>query len=335
MAVTSTQAEALASKRYRTLLSFVRKNGSIFLIYGFILIIAGTAAVYSDTFRTASNFANILRQSIILGLIAIGQSMVVLTGGMDMSVDMIARMVALVVATLFATYESDPSLILPMLLLGMVLGTLLGSINGALITRTHANPFIITFGMASILRGIDLAIANTPVRGVPTPYLRIYDAKIGIVAVNVIVMGFIWFAVWVFSTRTKLGRSLFAVGGSERVAQLSAIPINRTLVAAYAMSGFFAALAGLFVLARMGVGDPNTAEGMTFQSVVAVAVGGISLYGGRGSLIGTLGGVLLLTMLSNVFNLMQVNIYYQQLLLGLVVLIAVAAYRSPRSVRPG
>jgi ribose transport system permease protein len=85
----------------------------------------------------------------------------------------------------------------------------------------------------------------------------------------------------------------------------------------------------------MGVGDPSTAEGMTFQSIVAVAVGGISLYGGKGSLIGTLGGVLLLSMLSNVFNLMQVNIYYQQLLLGLVVLIAVAAYRSTRSARPG
>jgi ribose transport system permease protein len=335
MAVTPVERRARFSPFFTQRLGFVRKNASIFLIYGFIILIAGIAAIYSDTFRTASNMANILRQSIILGLIAIGQSMVVLTGGMDISIDMIARTVAVVVATLFATFESDSTLIVPLLFLGMAVGVILGGLNGVLITRTHANPFIITFGMASILRGVNLAIATTPIRGIPSSYLRIYDAKIGIVAINVIVMGFVWFAVWLFSTRTRLGRSLFAIGGSERVAQLSAIRVNRTLVSAYVLSGFFAALAGLFVLARMGVGDPSTAEGMTFQSIVAVAVGGISLYGGKGSLIGTLGGVLLLSMLSNVFNLMQVNIYYQQLLLGLVVLIAVAAYRSTRSVRPG
>jgi ribose transport system permease protein len=260
---------------------------------------------------------------------------VILTGGMDISIDMIARTVALVIATLFATYESDPNLIIPFILLGIFIGVILGGVNGLLITRTHANPFIITFGVAFILRGVNLAIATTPIRGIPGDYLRIYDTKLGLVAVNVIVMAIIWFLVWLFLTRTRLGRALYAVGGSERIARLSAIRINRTLVWAYVLSGFFASLAGLFVLSRMGVGDPSTAEGMTFQSIVAVAVGGISLYGGKGSIIGTLGGVLLITMLSNVFNLMQVNIYYQQLLLGLVILIAVAAYRSPRSVRSG
>ena len=335
MAVTFEEANASVTTRSNRLMVFVRKNGSIFLIYGIIILIAGAAAIYSENFRTPSNMANILRQSIILGLLAIGQSLVILTGGMDISIDMMARTVALVIATLFATYESDPGLILPLILLGVAIGVVLGGMNGLLITRTHANPFIITFGIAFILRGVNLAISTTPIRGVPSEFLRIYDTKVGIIAVNVIVMALIWFLVWLFTTRTSLGRALYAVGGSERIARLSAIRINRTLVWAYVLSGFFASLAGLFVLSRMGVGDPGTAEGMTFQSIVAVAVGGISLYGGRGSIIGTLGGVLLLTILSNVFNLMQVNIYYQQLLLGLVVLIAVAAYRSPRTVRSG
>jgi ribose/xylose/arabinose/galactoside ABC-type transport system permease subunit len=122
------------------------------------------------------------------------------------------------------------------------------------------------------------------------------------------------------------------VGGSERVARLSAIKINWSLIMAYVFCAACAALAGLFILARTGVGDPNTAEGLDFQSVVAVALGGISLYGGKGSLLGSLGGVLLLAMISNVFSLLQVNIYYQQLLLGLVVLLAVAIYKSPRSL---
>lgn len=308
--------------------SFLRNNASVILIYAFVFLIAGIASIYAENFRTPSNLLNILRQSIILGLIAIGQSLVVLTGGMDISMDMVARTVALIVATLFAASQGEPWMIVPLVALGLLIGAALGGMNGFLITRTHANPFIITFGIASVLRGINLAIATTPIRGIPTQYQSIYTAKIGIVPVSVIGMALIWFLVYLFTTRTSLGRQLFAVGGSERVAQLSGIRVNRTLVTTYILASVFASAAGLFFLARTGVGDPSTAEGMTFQSVVAVAVGGISLYGGRGSIVGTLGGVLLLSLLSNVFNLMQVNIFYQQLLLGLVVLIAVAAYKS-------
>lgn len=331
MAVTYERSGADTNLRLRQWLAIVRNNASILLIYGLIILVAGVAATMAPNFRSLSNMVNIFRQSIILGLIAIGQSVVVLTGGADMSVAQIARIVALVVATIFNLNNSNPGLILPLVLLGIGIGVLLGTMNGLIITRTHANPFIITFGVANILRGVNLAIATTPIRGIPPAYLRIYDAKIGIVPVNVIVMALVWLAAWLFTTRSRSGRALFAVGGSERVARLSAIRVNRTLVMAYVFSAFCASLAGLFILARTGVGDPGTAEGMDFQSIVAVALGGISLYGGKGSLIGTLGGVLLLAMVSNVFNLMQVNIYYQQLLLGLIVLIAVAAYKSPRS----
>jgi ribose/xylose/arabinose/galactoside ABC-type transport system permease subunit len=129
----------------------------------------------------------------------------------------------------------------------MIIGVALGSINGLLITRTHANPFIITFGIASILRGVSLAIATTPIRGIPKPYLRIYDAKIGIVPINVIVMVLIWIAAWLFLNRSRLGRAVYAVGGSERVARLSAIRVNRTLMAAYMFSAFCASVAGRFI----------------------------------------------------------------------------------------
>ena len=331
MAVAQASTSSGAAPRSKKWVKFLRNNASLLLIYGLILIVGLYAATQAENFRTMSNMANILRQTILLGMIAIGQSVVILTGGIDFSVAMIARVVALTVATIFAAQNSNPALIVPLILLGLVVGGALGGINGLLITRTHANPFIITFGIANILRGVSLAIATTPIRGIPKPYLRIYDAKIGIVPVNVIVMVLIWIAAWVFLNRSRLGRALYAVGGSERVARLSAIRVNRTLMAAYMFSAFCAAVAGLFILSRSGVGDPITAEGMDFQSVVAVALGGISLYGGRGSLWGTLGGVLLLTMMSNVFNILQVNIYVQQLFLGLIVLIAVAAYKSPRS----
>jgi len=331
MAVAQASTSSGAAPRSKKWVKFLRNNASLLLIYGLILIVGLYAASQAENFRTMSNMANILRQTILLGMIAIGQRVVILTGGIDFSVAMIARVVALTVATIFAAQNSNPALIVPLILLGLVLGVGLGGINGLLITRTHANPFIITFGIANILRGVSLAIATTPIRGIPKAYLRIYDAKIGIIPVNVIVMALIWIAAWIFLNRSRLGRAVYAVGGSERVAQLSAIRVNRTLMAAYMFSAFCASVAALFILSRSGVGDPITAEGMDFQSVVAVALGGISLYGGRGSIWGTLGGVLLLTMMSNVFNILQVNIYVQQLFLGLIVLIAVAAYKSPRS----
>jgi len=329
MAITFDSIRAGADSRSQWL-AFVRNNATVLLIYFFILVLMVIASVFSDRFLTASNMVNILRQSIVLGLFAIGQSFVLLTGGMDISVEMVGRLVGLIVATIFAAYDGNPVMILPMLVLGIAIGAVMGALNGFLITRTHAVPFIITFGVAFILRGINLAISTTPIRGIPDAYLSIYDAKIGIVPVNVIVMALIWIAIWLFATRGRLGRGIYAAGGSERIARLSGIRVRQKVVWAYVLSSVFAALAGLFLLARTGVGDPSAAEGMTFQSIVAAAIGGISLYGGRGSIFGTLGGVLLLTLLTNFFNLMQVNIFYQQLLLGAIVLVAVAAYKTKR-----
>jgi ribose transport system permease protein len=317
--------------KWAKIAAYLRNNASIVLIYGIILVLAIGAGAFTEKFQNPSNLVNILRQSIVIGLIAIGQSAVILTGGADMSVAMVARIVTLIVATIFAANHSNPGLIFPLVLLGIGVGALLGGFNGLIITRTHANPFIITFGIANVLRGVNLAIATTPIRGIPSEFLKIYDTKIGIVPVNVLVMAVVWVIAWLITTRSKPGRALFAAGGSERVARLSGIRVNRTLVMAYIFSGICAALAGLFLLSRTGVGDPSAAEGMDFQSMVAVALGGISLYGGKGSMVGTLGGVLLLALLSNVFNLTQVNIYFQQLFLGMIVLIAVASYKSPRS----
>lgn len=317
--------------KWAKIAAYLRNNASIVLIYGIILVLAIGAGAFTEKFQNPSNLVNILRQSIVIGLIAIGQSAVILTGGADMSVAMVARIVTLIVATIFAANHSNPGLIFPLVLLGIGVGALLGGFNGLIITRTHANPFIITFGIANVLRGVNLAIATTPIRGIPSEFLKIYDTKIGIVPVNVLVMAVVWVIAWLITTRSKPGRALFAAGGSERVARLSGIRVNRTLVMAYVFSGICAALAGLFLLSRTGVGDPSAAEGMDFQSMVAVALGGISLYGGKGSMVGTLGGVLLLALLSNVFNLTQVNIYFQQLFLGMIVLIAVASYKSPRS----
>jgi ribose transport system permease protein len=306
----------------------LRVDGSIVFIYALVLLVGIGASIYSERFRDSGNLTNVLRQTIVLGLLAVGQSVVILAGGIDMSVALIARLSTLIVAVLFG---GNDGLILPLIGLGLAIGAGLGLINGLIITRVYASPFIVTFGMFSILSGISLAIASSPVGKIPAAYLTLYDASLGPLPVSVLAMAGVWFAAWLLTSRTRFGRALFAVGGSQRVARLSAINVSRTLVGAYVLSGLCAAAGGLFILARTGVGDPKMAEGLDFQSIVAVALGGISLSGGRGSMLGTLGGVLLLGVVANMFNILQVDSFFQQLILGLVVLITVATYRTGKA----
>jgi ribose transport system permease protein len=305
-----------------------RVDGSIVFIYALVLVVGVGASLYSERFRDPGNLTNVLRQTIVLGLLAVGQSLVILAGGIDMSVALVARLSTLIVAVLFGGNEA---LILPLIALGLAIGAALGLLNGLIITRVYASPFIVTFGMFSILSGISLAISSSPVGKIPPTYLTLYDASVGPLPVSVVVMAGVWLAAWLLTSRTRFGRALFAVGGSQRVAQLSAINVPRTLVGAYVLSGVCAAAGGLFILARTGVGDPKMAEGLDFQSIVAVALGGISLSGGRGSILGTLGGVLLLGVVANMFNILQVDSFFQQLILGLVVLITVATYRTGKA----
>lgn len=306
----------------------LRVDGSIVFIYALVLLVGVGAGVYSERFRDPSNLTNVLRQTIVLGLLAIGQSLVILAGGIDMSVALIARVSTLIVAVLFG---GNDALILPLVALGLLIGAGLGLVNGLIITRVYASPFIVTFGMFSILNGISLAIASSPVGKIPPAYLGVYDASLGPVPLSVIGMALVWAAAWLLTSRTRLGRALYAVGGSQRVARLAAIKVSRVLVIAYVLSGLCSAAGGLFILARTGVGDPKMAEGLDFQSIVAVALGGISLSGGRGSVLGTLGGVLLLGVVANMFNILQVDSFFQQLILGLVVLITVATYRTGKA----
>ncbi|MCA1644269.1 MAG: ABC transporter permease [Chloroflexi bacterium] len=303
-------------------------DGSIVFIYALVVLVGVGAGIYSERFRDLSNLTNVLRQTIVLGLLAMGQSLVVLAGGIDMSVALIARLSTLIVAVLFGGNEA---LMLPLVALGLAIGAALGLVNGLIITRVYASPFIVTFAMFSILSGVSLAIASSPVGKIPLAYLGLYDTTVGPMPLSVLVMGMLWLGAWLLTSRTRFGRALYAVGGSPRVARLSAINVPRTLLGAYVLSGLCSAAGGLFILARTGVGDPKMAEGLEFQSIVAVALGGISLSGGRGSMLGTLGGVLLLGVVANMFNILQVDSFFQQLILGLVVLITVATYRTGKA----
>ena len=306
-------------------LRMVRRDAAAFFVYLITTVIVVAAAILSPTFRELSNITDVLRQSIVLGLVTIGQVYVMLARGIDMSVGMIARVVGLGTAVVLTMGILPPVVVLA---LGLAAGALIGLVNGVLVARFGAQPFIATLGMMGVLYGVAYAISDGPTGLIPFGVMSMYDTRLGIVPVAVIVMAGIWILAWLALRATRFGRAIYAVGGSPAVARLAGLNSDRVVLLTYVLSGLMSAAAGIFLLARSGVGNPNMALGLEFRSIVAAAIGGVSLYGGRGSLAGALGAVLLVSVISNVFDLFQFSAYYQDLALGLIVVVAVAVHKQ-------
>jgi ribose/xylose/arabinose/galactoside ABC-type transport system permease subunit len=311
----------------RTLLGGYSGRAPVIFLYALIIAIVVAAAFWSPSFWSEGNLIDLLRSSIVIGLVAIGQMIVVTTGGIDFSIGVTAAFVGVVAAKLFGVFDGD-IVIVSILALGVGAG--IGLVNGLLVGARNESPFIITFGMYFVLTGMILVVSATPVSGVPDSYLNLYDATLGgRLPWCIVAIAGVWTITWLLMNRTRFGRALYAIGGSQSSARLAGINVRWTLLRAYGMCGMFGAAAGLFILARSGVADV-TANGLEFASIVAVAVGGVSLFGGVGSVVGVLGGVLLLTIIRNLLIIGNVSEFYQQLVTGAIILIAVATFKQRR-----
>jgi ribose transport system permease protein len=227
------------------------------------------------------------------------------------------------------------SMIAPAVATALGIGAGVGLVNGLVVTRLNAAPFIVTFGTATILRGVALTVSTAPVGLAADSFLRLYDGTVAVpfygdVPDSVLGAAALWLVAWALLARTRFGRRVYAVGGDDEVARVSGIHVGRIRIAAYVVSGLLAGAAGLYALATSGIGDPSAGDGLEFDAVTAVALGGTSLYGGAGGIAGTLGGVLLLALIDNVFNLLQISSWYQGMLEGAIILAAVALYRQRR-----
>jgi ribose/xylose/arabinose/galactoside ABC-type transport system permease subunit len=303
---------------------FLRDGG---IVWALVIALFVAAAIASDDFGTVRNLSNLSRQITILALVALGQFLVVVTAGIDLSVGSMAKIASLLAAITMA--QSNARLLLGVLV-ALGVGALAGAVNGAAIVRLRVPPFVTTLGTLAALQGLALFIAPTP-RGRTSPLLvQMFSWKLGPVYLVVVVVALVWLAVWWFLTRARWGRHLYAVGGQEEVARLTGVAVGRIRFSAYVLSGLLAGFAGLLIVAKSGVGDPNAGLGLEFESLAAVVIGGASLFGGRGRLAGVLGGVVLLGMIGNIFNLVGIDVWYQQLIKGLVILVAGALYVQKR-----
>ena len=306
-------------------MAWIRRNTAVILIYGILLILFVGASYASDRFLTERNLFNVMRQSAFLGIAALGQTLVILTGGIDLSVGSVVKLSVLVSAILMAGNPANTWMAVGAVLL---MGVAIGLFHALIITRLRVAPFIVTLGTYSILRGISLAIATKPVGRASPDWLGLYDARVGPVAVITLLFAVLLIVVAVMLRRTRFGRHIYAVGGNEQTARLSGIAVDWVKTGVYVLCSTFAALTGLLYLSRMGIGDPVVGDGLELQVITAAILGGTSLFGGKGSPLGTLGGVLLLGITANLLVIFNVNQWIQELLQGIIILGAVALYKQ-------
>lgn len=294
-----------------------------------VLLIIGTAL--SDVFLTTTNVSNVLRLSAVLGLLAIGQTLVILSGGggIDLSVAAVAAAAAIVGATYAA------SGLAVVIIVSLAVGAFFGLINGLGVTTAGLQPFIITLATLSIARGVGFELTNAQPLFLDLDGLSyLSQGDIGPIPVPIFIFGAAVIIGQIVLSRTIFGRNLYAVGGNEDAAYASGINVKAYRIGVYVLSGLLAGMAGVLGMAQLNTADPNFAQGYELSAIAAVVLGGAALAGGRGTIIGTLVGVLIIAFLSNLLNLLSVNPWTTLMVTGLIVIVVVALNREGVKDRP-
>ncbi|MGA2762636.1 MAG: ABC transporter permease [Spirochaetia bacterium] len=324
---------AAESRSARAGQAFLRNNAQTITIYIILLIIVTAGAIIAPRFTSAENLTNVLMQSVALGLVAMGQTVVIISGGIDISIGATISMVAVYSSGLMAG-TADPLLFVPIMFGVAGMALLVGFINSLIISRLNVAAFIATMATGAVVQGVVLLFAKRPVGKIAPQLSYFADGMVGPVPFAVLFLIAIIAVTYLVLTRTVLGRYIYATGGNERSARLSGVSTRKILAFCYVFSSLMATLSAFFLISRMGIGDPQVG-GMNYDlfdpdSIAAVLVGGAALSGGRGSVLGTVAGFLIVSLLNNVFNLMQVSTFYQWLIKGVIILAAVAAYGIQR-----
>ncbi len=301
---------------------YLSKYG-IFIAFIFICILLTIATPY---FLTTQNILIVLRQVSINGILAIGVTFVIITGGIDLSLGSVLALAG-VVAAGFA-HPGDFPLIVP-IAAGLLTGVLIGWINGLTITIGKVAPFIVTLGMMTIARGLALVWSDgRPVTNLATSFNDIGGGNWMYIPVPILLFVLVIIVSSVILKYMRMGRYIFAVGGNENAAKASGIRVNRVKMFAYIICGGLAGLAGIVLAARINTGQPNAGIAYELDAIAAVVIGGTSLFGGKGSIMGTVVGVLIIGVINNGLDLLNVTSYYQQIVKGAIIIAAVLLDRN-------
>ncbi|MCL2865367.1 MAG: ABC transporter permease [Lachnospiraceae bacterium] len=292
--------------------------------YSLILIILGIALIMTfstSAFLTGTNLINLLRQISINGILAIGMTLVVLTGGIDLSVGSILAFSGIIIAGLLRdTYLP----IIVIVLIAILVACIMGALNGYFISYWNAAPFVVTLAMMTIGRGLTFVFSDgRPISNLPGEYLEISRGSIIGIPNPAWILIVIFILGTIILNNLKLGKYIYAIGGNENAALVSGIPVKRVKLFVYVLSGFACGVAAVIWTARVSAGLPTAGDGYELDAIAATVIGGARLSGGRGKLWGTLLGALLLGIVSNGLDLLNVSSFYQKIVKGLIILGAI------------
>jgi len=300
-------------------------------IYIAFAVLIAVLSISSDSFLSVRNILNVLRQSSMNGIIAVGMTFVIITGGIDLSVGSIVALSA-VTATSLAHPNSGP-LFLP-IAVGIGVGMVAGFLNGAIISFGSIAPFIVTLGMMTIARGAALVYSGgRPIINLTDAYNSVGGGYLlGIPIPAYLFLGVALLGVFILSFN-RFGRHVYAVGGNELAARVSGLNINAIKIGVYSLSGMFAGFAGVVLSSRVMTGSPVAGVGYELDAIAAVVIGGTSLSGGIGSIQGTIIGALIIGFMNNGLDLLNVSSYYQQIVKGVIIIAAVLLDSKTKGVK--
>lgn len=304
-----------------------KRRGGLLTVLALILVLTIFGMIVSDRFGTTSNAVNILEQSTALALVSLGQTLVIITGGIDLSV---GSMVSLASVLLSGITNGDPVLMWVAIGAILALGIVVGLINAGASIYLGVHPLVVTLGMGAILQGVTLLYTQAPIGKMPKGFDELAYGRVLGLPIGAVFTLIVFALTAIFLRKVPLGRYIYATGDDATGAALMGLPRRKVLFVVYAFCGLMASVAAIFLVARLGSGQPYTGQNYTLTSITPVVVGGTLLSGGRGGVMGTLMGVYLVSLLNNLLNFLDLSTHYQLIVQGLIVIIAVSVYVENR-----
>jgi ribose transport system permease protein len=292
------------------------------LLFGLLFLLSTTL---SETFRSSDVVLETFKGTSFVGMAAAAEFFVVIGGGIDLSIGSVASLSGMVAAVIMGGRNAN---IFVAILASLGVGLIVGTINGLLVNWARVSPFVATFGMLYILQGVAYTYSVNPIGQAAPAFYATYTSTIAGIPVLLLAMGLFWAICWYVARQTAFGKHLYAVGGDREAARLAGVRTSRVSMGSYVLCSVIAAAAGLLELTQSYVGSPNLGATLLLTTITAVVIGGVSLFGGQGSVVGVLGGALVLGFLSQFFVSVQVDAFYQELIEGLIILALLGIYRQ-------
>ncbi|MCP3383202.1 ABC transporter permease [Bradyrhizobium sp. CCGUVB4N] len=306
---------------------WLRANAGLAGVLVLIGAVYTIGATVSDRFLSLGNLLNVYEQTTDLALVSIGQTLTILSGGIDLSVGSLISLTSCLTSGLI---NGNPDRVAPVVIGVLALGTLVGVVNAGLVVALRVHPLIVTLGMGAILQGMTLLYALGPVGRVPRDFSFVAYGRIAGIPIGATIAVILCVLVALLLRYLPLGRQIYALGDDDNSARLVGLRRTRILMLVYGASGFCCAATGLYLAARFGVGQPYTGVNYTLASITPVVLGGTLLSGGKGGVIGTLFGAFLIALLNNLLNFMDVSKHYQLVAQAVIIILAVSVYIERR-----